>query len=146
MQWRKSVERQSPPTKSKGRATRQMPVRRGLVNLIIYLGIGIGLAAGALFLAFFLPSISRAWFTFFGATVFLCWFVSSMYWQRRRSPKLWALLALLLVAHIVVHALVLGRFPQFPTILFLLIVPVEVMLAAGIVRMCLGVMPNQVKL
>jgi len=123
-----------------------MPVRHGARDLILYIGIGTALVAVALFLAVFLPGISRAWVTFGGATVFLCWFVSSMYWQRRRSPKLWTLLASLLLAHVAFHAVILERFPQFPAILFLLTVPVEVMLVAAIVKACLDVMPNQVKL
>ena len=121
-------------------------MRPGIRNLLLYIVIGIGLVTAVLFLAFFLPNISHAWFIFVWATAFLCLFVSRMYWHQRKSGKLWALLVLLLIVHIALHAITFEHLPQFPTILFLFTVPAEIMLVATIVKVCLNVMPGMVKL
>ena len=97
-------------------------------------------------LAFYLPNLSHTWFMFIGATAFLIFFISRMYWAHRKSGKLWALLALLLIAHVAFHAFMFDVFPQFPTILFLFTVPLEIMLVATIVKLCLNLMPARLKM
>src|ERR1700733_10721729 len=123
-----------------------MSLRRGIHDFLLYIIIGIGLVTAGLLLAFFLPNVSHAWVIFFWATAFLCLFIPKMYWQHRSSVKLWALLILFLIAHIVLYAITFEHLPQFPTILFLFTVPVEIMLVAAIVKLCLNVMPGKVKL
>jgi len=120
-----------------------------LKQLALYVVLGLAIVGGAVVFGVFTPDQlfpTRAWFTFIFATGFLCLFVSKMYWSHRKSRKLWALLALLLIAHVALYKLVLEHFPQFPSILFLVTVPLEIMLAATIVKVCLNVMPGKVKL
>jgi hypothetical protein len=69
-----------------------------------------------------------------------------MYWQQRKSGKLWILLVSLLIAHLAFHTIIFEHFPQIPTLLFLFTVPAEIMLVAAIVKLCLNVMPGKVKL
>jgi hypothetical protein len=123
-----------------------MPLKHRLRDFLLYIVIGIGVVTGALLLAVFAPNISRTWFMFIGATVFLCMFISKMYWQYRRSAKLWALLILFLVVHIVVYTITFASLRQFPTILFLFAVPIEIMVVAAVVKLCLNLMPGRVKL
>ena len=118
-------------------------------DLLLYAVTGVGIVGGAVLFGVSIPERffpSRAWFVFICATAFLCLFVLKMYWQYRRSAKLWALLVLLLIVHIALYTIIFEHLPQFPTILFLFTVPVEIMLVAAIVKLCLNVMPGKVKL
>src|ERR1700738_361582 len=119
-----------------------MPLRQGIRDFFLYILVGVGLVTTVLFLALLLPNISHAWFIFGCATLFLCIFVSRMYWKQRRSSKLWILLTLLLAGHVALHAIVFERLPRFPTFLFLLTVPMEIMLVATIVKLGLNIMPG----
>ena len=118
-------------------------------DLILYTVTGVGIVGGAVLFGVYVPERflpSHTSFVFICATAFLCLFVSKMYWQYRRSARLWALLVLLLIVHIALYTITFERLPQFPTILFLFTVPVEIMLVAAIVKLCLNVMPGKVKL
>jgi len=115
-------------------------------DFLLYVAIGFALIAAITILVFVAPNISKAWFVFTGATAFLCLFVSKMYWKHRKSGTLWTLLVLLLIAHVGLYTIIFKQFPQFPTFLFLFTVPLEVMLVATIVKLCLNVMPGKVKL
>jgi len=119
-----------------------MPLRQGVRDLFLYIVIGIALITTVLLLAVFVPNISHTWFIFVWATVFLCLFISKMYWHQRQSGKLWILLGVLLATHITLYAIAFGHFPDFSTSLFLLTVPIEIMLIAAIVKLCLNVMPK----
>lgn len=79
-------------------------------------------------------------------TAFLCLFVAKMYWHQRRSMKLWALLALLLITHVGGYVALLIHVPNFPSALFLLAVPFEIALVATVVKICLNIMPRKAKL
>ena len=122
-----------------------MSLKRGIREFFLYTAIGIGLVATVLLLAFFLPNISHTWFIFFWATAFLCLFVSRMYWHEKKSGKLRILLAFLLIGHIGIHTILFEHFPKLPTILFLFTVPLEIMLVAATVKLCLNVMPGRFK-
>jgi len=87
-----------------------MPLRTH--DLFLYTVIGIALITTVLLLAVFAPNISHTWFIFVWATVFLCLFVSKIYWHQRKSGKLWILLGVLLAAHITLYAIVFGHFPD----------------------------------
>jgi hypothetical protein len=115
------------------------------MDLILYVVIGIGFVGIVLALAFYLPGISHTWFMFIWATAFLGVFISRMYWPHRKSGKLWALLALLLIGHIVSYAAIFDLFPRFPAMLLLITVPLEIMVVATIVKVCLSLMPARLK-
>jgi hypothetical protein len=120
-----------------------------LKELALYIGIAIAIVGTAVTLPFWFPENflpSRTWFIFFVATVFLCVFVIKMYWDHRKSVKIWKLLALIFLVHIFGYSVLLRRVPEFPDALFLLTVPLEVMLIALIVKLCLDIMPKRVKL
>jgi hypothetical protein len=122
-----------------------MPLKRAIKDLVLYVAIGIGFVGVVLALAFYLPSISHTWFMFIWATAFLSVFISKMYWPHRKSGKLWALLALLLIAHIGSYAAIFDLFPRFPAILLLITVPLEIMVVATIVKVFLNLMPASLK-
>jgi hypothetical protein len=124
-------------------------VRHKLRDLAVYAAIAIGIVALILVCAILIPdrdSTSRTWYMFFVSTGFLCFFVTKMYWNHRSSKRIWILLVVLLLIHTVVFKIVLNRVSQFPDFLFLFTVPLEIVMAGAIVKVCLDVMPQKVKL
>lgn len=120
-----------------------------LRDAALYVVIALCLVGFVGTLALWLPEKdvpSRAWFVFVVATAFLFFFIGKMYWHKRRSPRVWLLLAAVLVVHVVGYSVLLSYLPNFPDALFLVLVPLEVMLIALIVKLCLKVMPQSVKL
>jgi hypothetical protein len=101
----------------------------------------VGLVGFAL--VFMVFSISRVWYTFIITTAFLVVFIVKMY-SHQRKRRLWFLLAALLVVHVAGFGLLLKHL-QFPDISFLVALPIEVVLIAAIVKLCMGVMPKHVK-
>lgn len=123
-----------------------MSLRKRLRDFTLYVAIaGCILAVVAAF-AFFRVNLSRAWLVFAVATAFLCVFVPKMYWHERKSLRMWALLATILIAHVLGYSTLLARAQHFPDPLFLITVPLEVMFIALIVKLCLNIMPQRVKL
>ena len=80
------------------------------------------------------------------ATGFLCFFVAKLYWHKRKSLRMWAVLVAILIAHILGYSVLLERVQHFPDALFLITVPLEIMLTILIVKFCLNVVPQRVKL
>ena len=118
-------------------------------DIALYVAIAIGLVGAAVLWPIVVPeryAISRTWYMFMIATGFLCLFVMKMYWPYRKLPKVWLLLASLLVAHVGGYSLFLSRLQQFPLVLFLLIVPLEIIATAAIVKLCLNLLPRGVNL
>ena len=89
-------------------------------------------------------SSNPTWFMFIVATAFLCVFVIKMYWHQRKSGRVWMLLALLLVMHVVGYSILLSYVPHFASAWFLVTVPAEVIASASIVKFCLNVLPKHV--
>ncbi len=123
-----------------------MSLRKRLLDLILYVAIAVCIFAAVAAFAIFHVDLSRAWFVFAVATVFLCVFVAKMYWNHRKSAKMWTLISAALIVHIVGYSTLLDHHPDFPDISFLVTVPLEVMLIAAIVKLCLNIMPQRVKL
>jgi hypothetical protein len=123
-----------------------MSLKKKLWDLVLCVLIAACILTPMAVLAIFKVDVSRAWFILVAATVFLCVFVSKMYWNHRKSAKLWTLLGAFLIAHIAGFSILLERIPQFPDVLFLVTVPLEGMLVATVVKICLNIMPQRVKL
>ena len=116
----------------------------------LYVVIGIVLVAGIVALAALRPDISydrfHTWFSFAFFTAILGLVLAKMYWPVRKSAKVWLLLALFLAMHIVAYTFLLQRVRQWPSLLYLLTGPAEVMLFAAIAKILLDVLPPKVKL
>jgi uncharacterized transporter YbjL len=115
-----------------------------------YVVIGIVLVAGIVALAALRPDISsdrfHTWFSFFFFTSILGLVLAKMYWPVRKSPKVWLLLAFFMLMHVVAYTFLLQSVRQWPSLLYLLTGPVEVMLFAAIAKILLDVLPPKVKL
>ena len=122
---------------------------RRVPNIVLYVGIAVCIVGAAVAAPLLVPERfldNRIWFTFIGATGFLWFFVAKMYWHKRKSLRLWELLAVLCIVHIVGFSVLLRHVQQFPDAWFLLIVPVEIIATAAIVKVCLNVLPQRVSL
>jgi drug/metabolite transporter (DMT)-like permease len=117
-------------------------LKHRLLDFAFYLAVAVCLVGIAL--VCLILSISRSWYTFIIATIFLGVFVVKMYGHHRKSRRLWLLLATLFTVHVAGYAVFLKRLQQFPDIVFLLTVPIEIVLIAAIVKVCLGVTPKHV--
>lgn len=120
-------------------------------DLILYVIVGLCLAAGAVLWPFvipepFWPHLTHAWFSFIFSTFALVIVLAKMYWPMRNSVKVWLLLTLLLGVHIIGYTILLRSIPQWPAVSYIVTVPVEVMAINLVTKICLNVLPRNVKL
>ncbi len=117
---------------------------------LLYVLIGIALVGGIVALAALRPDISsdqfHTWFSFVFFTGILGLVLAKMYWSVRKSAKVWLLLASFMVVHIVAYTFLLQRVRQWPSLLYLLTGPAEVMLFAAIAKILIDVLPPKVNL
>jgi len=118
-------------------------LKHGLLDLILYIVIALFFIGSAVTLQFL--SVRPVWFMFFSVTLFLGICVAKMYWHRRKSLRLSLLLLALLGIHVAGFVALLRSLERFPNILFLFVVPIEAMLVAAIVKVCLGIMPERIR-
>lgn len=124
-------------------------MKRRFRDLALYVAIAVGIVGGLVTLPLWVSEgslPSREWFTFIVATGFLCLFTGSLYWHRRKSLRLWVVLVTILIAHVLGYSVLLEHVQHFPDALFLITVPLEAMLIILIVKLCLNIMPQRVKL
>lgn len=117
---------------------------------MLYGVVGVALTAGIVALAARRPDISydqfHIWFSFSFFTGILALVLGKMYWPVRKSTRVWLLLAFFMMVHIVVYTFFLQRVREWPSFLYLLTGPAEVMLFAAIAKVLLNVLPPKVKL
>ena len=122
---------------------------RKAAELLVYVGVGIGLVAGVLGLAVLRPNISGAqfhvWFLFIVMTAFLLYALVKMYWSARRVRNVWPLLGLFMAAHTVGYVILLRHVSDWPGLWYVFTIPIEIMLFATIARLWLKVNPPNVK-
>jgi hypothetical protein len=126
-----------------------MSLKKNSRDLILYVGIGIAVALAAVALPIIAPerySVSHSQFSFFFFTLIFAIVLVRMYWPVRRLLKVWLLLMFLLGVHIAGYIILLNHVQQWPTFSYLFTMPVELMLIATIVKVCLNVLPPKVKL
>ena len=116
-------------------------------DLIIYIAIGIGIVMVPTLWMFLVPErywphLTGTWFAFIFFTVVLGLFLVKLYWPHRKMVKLWVLLASLMVNHALAYIIFLSHVHQWPAVWYLLTMPIECMLFALIVKMCLNVLPS----
>ena len=117
-------------------------------DLILYVVIGTLLAAAVMLWPFVIPKrlwphLTHAWFSLIFFTVLLGVVLARLYWQERRSAKLWFLLALLLVFHAMGYGFLLVRVGPWPALWYPLTMPIEVVVFAAIAKMWLNVLPRK---
>lgn len=125
----------------------KLPLSHTFRDFALYVGIAVSIVGAVVLWPIVLPerfSSSPTWFMFIVATAFLCVFMITMYWHQRRSGRVWMLLALLLVIHVVGYSILLSYVPRFASAWFLLAVPAEIIASASIVKICLNVLPKRV--
>ncbi len=119
-------------------------------NLLLYVVIGIAFLAGILALAFFGQDVSfallRTWYSFVCFSLLLAAVLVKMYWPVRKSAKVWPLLGILFLIHVGVYVVFLRHVQDWSTLWYLLTTPIEVMIIATIVKICLDVLPPRVKM
>jgi uncharacterized transporter YbjL len=117
---------------------------------LLYVLIGTVFVCGIVALAALRPDISsdqfHTWFSFVFFTSILGGVLGKMYWSVRKTAKVWLLLSSFMVVHIVAYTFLLQRVRQWPSPLYLLTGPAEVMLFAAIAKMLLDVVPTKVNL
>jgi hypothetical protein len=120
-------------------------------DLVLYVVVGVSLAAAAILWPFILPErlwphLTRAWFFFIFFTLVLAIVLAKMYWPWRNSVKVWLLLALLMALHIIGYSILLHFAPQLPAISYVFTMPLEVMAINLVTKGSLNVLPRNLKL
>jgi len=120
------------------------PQRR---DLIIYIAIGASVPAAMMAWVYLVPQrfwvhVARTWFAFIFFTVFLGIFLVKLYWPHRKMAKLWLLLGLLMAIHTAAYIIFLRHVHQWPALWYVFTMPIEGMLFALIVKICLNVLPS----
>jgi len=116
-------------------------------DLILYIAIGVCVAMGAVFWPYLIPEpywphLTTTWFAFIFFTAVFGIFLVKLYWSKRKMAKLWLLLALLMAIHTTAYVIFLSYVHQWPAIWYLFTMPIEAMLFALIVKICLNVLPS----
>jgi hypothetical protein len=114
-------------------------------DLLLYVGIAVGLVAGILALAVYAPNVTHAQFVFVFMTLILETMLVRMYWPFRKSGKVWLVLGILLLIHIGAYVSVLRYIEDVPILSYFLTIPAEVMITAAITKIWLNVLPTKVK-
>jgi hypothetical protein len=112
-------------------------------NLLLYAVIGLAFTGAIILLALVRPNISHTSFSFTFFTALLAIFLARMYWPARKMLKVWLLLSLLFAVHIVAFVTLLHYIREWPAFWYVLIMPVEVMIIAGIIYGCLKVLSSK---
>ena len=84
---------------------------------------------------------ARKWVEFASYSSFLFIFLAKFYW-RRRDLKLWLVMLGMLMLHLAVYVPLLSRIDQWPSISYLLLMPIEAMAITLVVKFAVGVLPN----
>jgi hypothetical protein len=116
-------------------------------DLIIYIAIAVGIVTIGTLWAFLLPErywpdLTTTWFAFIFFTAVFGIFLVKLYWSKRKMARLWLLLALLMAVHTTAYVIFLSYVQQWPAIWYLFTMPIEAMLFALIVKICLNVLPS----
>lgn len=85
---------------------------------------------------------SRKWAEFALYTCFMFIFLAKFYWRIRRRLKLWLIMLAASVVHVSVFVPLLYRIENWASVAYLLLLPVEIMIIAIVVKLALGVMPD----
>jgi len=115
-------------------------------DLLLYVIIAVGAVAVIIGLAMYVPNISHVWFSFVGFTSLLAVVLAKLYWHVRKSAKVWLLLAFLLTVHCLCYVEILRHLSNWPAFWYVLTMPVEVIAVAAAMKICLNVLPRQVRL
>lgn len=123
-------------------------MKSGTRDLILYIAIGVGIVTVGTLWAFLMPErywphLTTTWFAFIFFTVLLGIFLARFYWTHRKIVKLWLLLGALMAIHTMAYAIFLSYVHQWPALWYLFTMPIEVMLFAVIVKMCLNILPSK---
>lgn len=117
---------------------------------LLYVLIGIALAAGIVALAALRPDITpsqfRTWFSFSFFTSVLCLVLFKLYWPLRKSGRVLSLLIVFIVVHMGAYIFFLVHVPELPSAWYLLTGPIEVMLFATLAKIFLNVLPPRARL
>jgi cell division protein FtsW (lipid II flippase) len=84
----------------------------------------------------------RKWTEFFLYSSFLFIFLAKFYWRIRRQFKMWLIMLAALVLHLSVYVPLLSRIEHWPSLAYLLLMPIEGMLIVLVLKLALGVLPN----
>jgi cell division protein FtsW (lipid II flippase) len=125
---------------------RRVPLKQKFSELFLYVVIAIAIVAMTILWALKGPETSHTWYSFISFTGIFAIVLVKMFWPVRRSWKVWVLLALFLVVHVVFYTLFLQYAQQWPGFWFLLTMPIEVMFVTVLVYKCIRVLPPKVKL
>jgi hypothetical protein len=84
----------------------------------------------------------RKWTEFVFYSSFLFIFLAKFYWGVRRHLKLWLVMLGALLLHSSVYVPLLSRIDHWPSIAYLLLMPIEGMVIVLVVKFTVGVLPD----
>ena len=84
----------------------------------------------------------RKWTEFAFYSSFLFIFLAKFYWRRRGHLKLWLVMLGMLMLHLAIYVPLLSRIDQWPSISYLLLMPIEAMAITLVVKFAVGVLPD----
>jgi hypothetical protein len=108
-----------------------------LIGLLVLFAIGVFVV--------YVPERKRpdrkwAEFAFFSSFLFI--FLAKFYWRMRRRLKLWLAMLGFLALHLSVYVPLLSRFEQWPSVAYLVLMPLEGMAIVIVLKSVLGVLPD----
>jgi hypothetical protein len=86
------------------------------------------------------PDRKWAEFAFYSSLLFIV--LAKLYWRIRKRLKLWLIMLGTLMLHLSVYVPLLSRIDHWPSIAYLLLMPIEAMLIVIVVKLKLGVLPD----
>jgi hypothetical protein len=86
------------------------------------------------------PSRKWAEFAFYSSLLFI--FFAKFYWRVRRHLKFWLVMVAALMLHLLVYVPLLSRIDHWPSIAYLLLMPIEGMAITLVLRVIVGVLPD----
>jgi len=112
------------------------------VALLVAIALAVVTTIGLF--SYFFPNVQipHVWWMFGAVTVFLWATLAQAYWHVRRLASLWLFLALALIMHCTLYAVLLHRYPRWPAITYFLTGPTEVMALAYLIWILLKVKPQ----
>ena len=114
---------------------------------VLYVAIATAIVGGMVLWIFAVPvrfhfPVNRLWLLF-GCNTALLWFlVAQSFWHERRSYRLWLTLALCLVVHTSVHAILFRVVRPWPWFVFIWSMPAEGMAIVYLVATSLQIEPR----
>jgi len=121
-------------------------IERKRSDLLWYVLIGLLTLVAILLFVVYVPESkrpSRKWaeLAFYSSLLFI--FLAKFYWRVRRHVKFWLVMFGILMLHLSVYVPLLSRIDHWPSIAYVLLMPIEAMAIVLVLKLTVGVLPDE---